>query len=401
LTPSAQSSDTAMAVTHLPSSALPTRATIATAHVAFILTGTVTTLLGPLLPVLVARWELDDARAGYLFTAQFVGSMLGVALSGRLVTRFGFARGLSAGLAAMAAGVGALGVVAWPQALVCVACYGVGLGITIPATNLLIADAKPERRAEALNILNLAWGIGAVAAPPAFAWFAARDRVDAFLFSVAASLVGIMAVHVSLTRRVRAEAVREASGTPAPAVRWRSPAFLVYGALFFVYVGTENALAGWIAAFAQRLDAAPIAVSTSAFFWAGLLGGRAVAPLVFRRSREAVLVQGGLALAALGVALVLTAANLAGVMAGAAISGLGLSIVFPTTIAQLSQRFAGASAPAAAAAFALAGLGGATVPWLVGFWSTAAGSLRAGLVVPLLGCFTMMALHAYRSRSVA
>jgi fucose permease len=377
---------------------MTTRATIATAHIAFILTGTVTTLLGPLLPVFVARWALDDVRAGYLFTAQFVGSMLGVALSGTLVTRYGFARALSTGLATMAAGVGALAVVGWPQALMCVACYGVGLGITIPATNLLVADGAPERRAEALNILNLAWGIGAVAAPPVFAWFAARDRVDAFLFSVAASILGIMAAHVILTRRLRAEAVVESPSTPAPAVRWRSTAFLVYGALFFVYVGTENALAGWIAAFAQRLDAVPIAISTPAFFWAGLLCGRAVAPLLFPRLREAALIQGGLALAALGVTLVLAAANLAFVMAGAAISGLGLSIVFPTTIAQLSQRFAGASAPAAAAAFALAGLGGATVPWLVGFWSTAAGSLRAGLVVPLLGCFTMMALHAYRSR---
>ena len=84
------------------------RHTIA-AHVAFVLAGTVTTLLGPLLPVLAARWSLDDARAGYFFTAQFAGSMLGVALSGTLVSRFGYGRGLSTGPAAMATGVGALG----------------------------------------------------------------------------------------------------------------------------------------------------------------------------------------------------------------------------------------------------------------------------------------------------
>ena len=378
-----------------------TRPTIATAHVAFVLTGTVTTLLGPLLPVLAGRWALDDEHAGYFFTAQFAGSMLGVALSGPLVTRFGFAGGLTAGLAAMAAGVGALGFAAWPQALFCVACYGVGLGVTIPATNLLVAEAAPARRAEALNILNLAWGVGAVAAPPVFAWLAARNRHDAFLAGLAAALLLIMAVHIALTSRGYGEPVLDASSVPVPAMRWLSPAFVVYGALFFIYVGTENALAGWSAAFAQRLDTDPIAVSTPSFFWAGLLLGRAIAPLLFPRMSEAVLVQGGLALSALGVIVVLAAANLALVMTGAAISGAGLSIVFPTTIAQLSRRFAGASARAASGAFALAGLGGATVPWLVGFWSTAAGSLRAGLVVPLLGCFMMMALHTYRSRRAA
>ena len=378
---------------------MTTKPVIAAAHAAFVLTGTVTTLLGPLLPVLAARWTLDDARAGYFFTAQFAGSMLGVALSGTLVARLGFARAVAAGLAAMAAGVGGLGVAAWPGALLLVGGYGVGLGITIPATNLLVAEAAPERRAEALNILNLAWGIGAVASPPVFAWFAARGRTDAFLFSLAASLVLVMLAQIGFTRTLRGTApAQEASDAAAPALRWGSAAFLVYAALFFVYVGTENALAGWIAAFAQRLDAAAIAASTPAFFWAGLLLGRAVAPLLLARFTEATLVQGGLVLATTGVLLVLVAASLAGVMASTFICGFGLSIVFPTTIAQLSRRFANASARAAAAAFACAGLGGATVPWLVGAWSTAAGSLRAGLVVPLIGCLVMIALHAYRAR---
>lgn len=34
------------------------------AHAAFVLTGVVTTLLGPLLPVLLVRWSLDDAVSG-------------------------------------------------------------------------------------------------------------------------------------------------------------------------------------------------------------------------------------------------------------------------------------------------------------------------------------------------
>ena len=50
--------------------------------------------------------------------------------------------------------------------------------------------------------------------------------------------------------------------------------------------------------------------------------------------------------------------------------------------------------------FALGGLGGATLPWLVGFLSTHFGSLKAGLVVPLLGCLTMIAMHSCNLRPV-
>jgi fucose permease len=42
--------------------------------------------------------------------------------------------------------------------------------------------------------------------------------------------------------------------------------------------------------------------------------------------------------------------------------------------------------------FALASLGGATMPALVGFTSTHAGSLRAGLLVPFIACLAMLGL---------
>ena len=55
----------------------------------FLLTGFVTTVLGPVLPWLVARWHLSDAAAGALFTIQFTGSIVAGALSGLIVARLG------------------------------------------------------------------------------------------------------------------------------------------------------------------------------------------------------------------------------------------------------------------------------------------------------------------------
>jgi len=119
----------------------------AVAHAAFIPTGIVTVLLGPVLPALSARWLLNDAQAGEFFTAQFMASILGVALSGALVPRSGYRLAMIIGLVFMAAGVGFLPLGSRFVGLAGVACYGVGLGLTIPTCNLLVAEVNPANRA--------------------------------------------------------------------------------------------------------------------------------------------------------------------------------------------------------------------------------------------------------------
>ena len=57
-------------------------------HCGFLLVGVVNTLLGPILPILAARWRLDDAEAGSLFIAQFTGAMIGSALSSPMIERW-------------------------------------------------------------------------------------------------------------------------------------------------------------------------------------------------------------------------------------------------------------------------------------------------------------------------
>jgi hypothetical protein len=49
-------------------------------HFGFLLVGLVHTLLGPILPMLAARWRLDEAEAGSLFIAQFTGVMIACAI---------------------------------------------------------------------------------------------------------------------------------------------------------------------------------------------------------------------------------------------------------------------------------------------------------------------------------
>jgi hypothetical protein len=59
----------------------PDRATIirtlAPVYFYFLVAGTATVMLGPLLPQLMEHWRIQDAQAGTLFTADFVGQLCG------------------------------------------------------------------------------------------------------------------------------------------------------------------------------------------------------------------------------------------------------------------------------------------------------------------------------------
>ena len=167
----------------------------------FLLVGVVNTLLGPILPMLAARWRLHDAEAGSLFIAQFTGAMIGSALSSPMIERWGTLRLMACGYAAMAAAVVCLGVNSWGIGLLSVFSSGFALGLITPATNLLVAEINSERRAAALNILSVAWALGAVACPPLIALFARDGLLLRPLIGLAAllSLIALLIARRSLT----------------------------------------------------------------------------------------------------------------------------------------------------------------------------------------------------------
>ena len=129
---------------------MKSHAVSAVTHWGFVLTGIVTTMLGPLLPALAARWALSDERAGYLFAAQFLGALGSTLGSGFLYARAGFLETMSAGFVCMAVGVALLGG-PWWMGLSAAAVWGVGIGLVVPASNLLMAAMTAKHGAAAVQ----------------------------------------------------------------------------------------------------------------------------------------------------------------------------------------------------------------------------------------------------------
>jgi fucose permease len=252
-------------------------------HCGFLLVGVVHTLLGPILPMLAAKWRLDDAQAGSLFIAQFTGAMIGSALSGPMIERWGSLRLMTCGYAAMAAAVVCLCVNSWGVGLVSIFSSGFAIGLIAPATNLLVAKINSERRAAALNILNLAWALGAVAGPSLIAVFGSDGHLLRPLIGLAALVLGIALL---VARRSASDSSsgshrakpnrKDLARLERSALRaWASPYALLSGVLIFVYVGTEVATGGWIASYAQRESTSGFGTITPSFFWADWQSRRA------------------------------------------------------------------------------------------------------------------------------
>ncbi|MGB0078075.1 MAG: MFS transporter [Candidatus Sulfotelmatobacter sp.] len=364
-------------------------------HAGFAVTGVATTLIGPILPILIARWSLSDQRAGLFFTAQFCGSMAGVASIRWLIGR-GYRQAFVCGFILIAAGVAGLNLGSNGACLGATFVFGCGLGQVLSTGNLWVAEIAKARRVAALSILNLQWGIGAIGCSP-LVMLAQRHEATPLLLCVLAAGSALTALILAAMNLEPAE-THEAEEQPKLGLREgisRRSTFSL-AALFFLYVGSENSVAGWVASLTKRMnsDSGDLWALAPMFFWGGLIAGRALVPMLPLRRLERTLMASGLILAAAGICVLLRARTFASVAFSVTAAGFGLAAIYPILVAWLVKAFGQRSRRIGAIMFALAGMGGAVMPWFVGLTSTRIGSLRAGLLVPLAGCLAMLALIA-------
>ncbi|HLW84602.1 MAG TPA: MFS transporter [Candidatus Sulfotelmatobacter sp.] len=365
------------------------------AHAAFVPIGIVTVLLGPMLPTLSAKWSLNYTQAGFLFTVQFLASTVGVMLSGLCVSRWGFRFAIKAGLLAMAVGVAGLPYSSRILGAASIGIYGLGFGVAVPAANLLVAEVHPLRRSAALNLLNFSWSVGAVACPFLVAAAARAHHVPLLLEAFAGLLFFVALGIAAMPSRIVEPQASRGRGAQVPAIDWRGNSVLLLAALFFLYVGVENSFGGWIASYAKTLGTLSLglALMSPSFFYSAMMVGRWMASLALKSIEEVALARAGLLAACAGMACLLWSHAALGVMTGATIAGLGLAAVYPITISLLSREFGDASSQVGSVMFTVANLGGAFLPWLVGYSSNRFGSVRVGMVVPLIAAALMCVLY--------
>jgi fucose permease len=357
----------------------------------FFVIGVVTVLLGQVLPILSSRLGLNDAQAGSLFIAQFAGSLVGTLISGKVAGRYGFVFTTLIGLIAMIIGLPGLNFHDFYFCWMAIFIYGIGLGLTIPAINLLTIEITPAaRQTSSINLINFAWGVGAICSQPFVAIVARGDSLAAVTIILAFALLLLAVCFLTATRNLGDQRVDQPTSGPDEPI-WNRPSswlFILFG--FFV-IGIESGLGGWLTTYSGSLRNGGPFINLTVLFFAFLVFGRGVASVISRRMSESALISICSITLLVGIFLIVFGESAA--MIGAAVAGFGTSAIFPTNMVRFTRVF-GPNATRNATPLFISGIcGSASLSWLTGFVSTQYGSLRIGIAVLLVAAVSVLLLQ--------
>ena len=357
----------------------------------FFVIGIVTVLLGQVLPILSRRLDLNDAQAGTFFLAQFAGSILGTLVSSYIARRSGFVTTTLVGLLMMIFGLPGLNFHEFFLCWVSILIYGIGLGLTIPAINLLtIESTPPDRQSSAINLINFAWGIGAICSQPFVVLVSRDESLVAVAVLLDAALIILAACFFSLHRLFGARA-KDDVPPPARSI-WRQPSSALFILFGFFVIGIETGLGGWLTTYSEALkQLGHGGINLAVVYFTFLVLGRGLASVISRRLSENILISICSVILLTGISMIVLTESVA--LTGAAIAGLGSSAIFPTNMVRFTRIFGPDATRQAAPLFISGIVGAATLSWLIGLVSTEFGSLRIGIVVLLIAAILVLVLQ--------
>lgn len=368
-------------------------------YLSFILVGIINTFLGPMLPFLNGKWQLNDVQAGYFLAAQGLGGLLGTLISSFLYKKFSSRWILAAGYIFILFSLLGLSSDVWEIGIFSSLLSGVSLGFIIPTTTLILSQIAGENRAAAINLLNFFWALGAVLSPLIFFALSSQAQLN-YLFASIALTGAAFLVFLFKLKNVQIALNNEKS----PAGSGEKTAILFSVWLFiltiFLQIGIEASLGGWLPTFARRITSSDWWLLVPTFYWSGFLLSRLFSSFYLRRIGEKTAILFGLVLVIIGQIIFLLTVQINIAAVGAFLVGFGTAPVFPITIAILSGKFEKKAPELLSYMFLLAGLSGMIFSWLIGYAASLTGELKTALLIPLVCGLMLFFLHLlFRNKS--
>jgi fucose permease len=311
----------------------------------YLFIGTATVLVPTLMPYITNEFSaagLTLAAIGLIVPEGAAGGIVGTLLAGVGSDVFGRRRlvWLAALLLATALALTA-GATRWLLFVLGLILVSVAQSALSTGINAMIADARRTARARALNLLHGVYGIGAATSPLIIGFLIDRG----LLWRWALGGTGLLWLAYSLVvhQFYRAERLDEPGGVMQPLNfgMLREHPFLALFLIAFIYNGVAVSLLTWVAVFTQETVGFSTFVSVSmiSVFYVALTAGRFLCAFLAERLGYA----GTLLLLAFGITLtyplVVLGSHPLVVGAGVFLTGLSLSGLFPTALADGARRY--------------------------------------------------------------
>jgi len=367
-------------------------------HGLFLISGSVTVLIGQLLPILARHYDLNDLQLSFYFPSQFAGSLIGTFLTSRFARKNQFLPASMIGAFLMAAGVMMMNIESFPVSLIAFAINGIGIGLTLPAINMTVLELSPINTASALSVLNFCWGVGAILCKP-FVDVSSRGNDILITTAVLAVPLAVCAalLYFQPTRIITVEGSRSGTTEDSSPPIWKMPLAWAIAVFNFIHVGFESGMGGWLTTYSERIgnEHAVHWLSPTLLYFSLFVIGRGCAPLLFRYFTENGMLLLGLSIVLAGMLVTVTVSSVWLLGLGAAIAGFGTSWIFPTNVSRFSKTFGPTATRRATPLFILGTLGAASSTWLIGFVSNQTGNLRSGMYVLVVSLLMLISLQIF------
>lgn len=371
-------------------------------YFAFFTSGTMTTMVGAVLPLMIDEYHLSYELSGLVISAHQIGNLAAVLIAGFLPYAIG--RKNSTVLLYSGIGLGAIlmTLTGSPLALlVAFAAQGIGRGTTSNICNVVISEFSANKSA-ALNLLHAVFAVGALCAPVLVMLFVSIGGIGwrgAQWLLAAMSIIVLVLLWNSTLSSTPTLRRPDGSRTFLKSV----PYWMNVGILFF-YLCAEASIIGWLVTYFRDsgIMSTALAQSTASIMWIMIMVGRlatAAVPMNVNRTRLLL----GMGMTMLGFfVLMISTRDITWIMIGLMGIGLSMAGIYPTTVSTLSPEDA-SSTVAMGTLIATATIGGILMPGIVGVVAQRAGIAGgvASITISIVLMLLVIVAKAYMSRTPA
>lgn len=361
----------------------------------FVVSGILMSFLGAMLPAWGYHLRPSFIEVGRYFLALAVGLLASVGVGHLLLPRCGIKVGLVAANLLACGGFLFLAVASPPAPaawrLWGVLCIGFSAGLLNAGIFHTISPLYQIDRAATVNFAGLLFGCGSLftALMVAGTYYVYTVPSILVLFAAIPGLYAIVCYRHNFAPSAAPESL-----PLAQALRdFRSPGAVLFSLLLFFQFGNEWSIAGWLPLFLiRRLGISPKdSLLLLAEYWGALVIGRVISQFVLKRASRAMMLNGSILSALLGMIVLASTNNLFGAVMGILFIGAGFASIYPLVVEKIAKRFPYYHPGFYNGLFSFAMTGGFLAPWTLGYFVESRG-IEAVMIVPLVGTLVVFLL---------
>ena len=308
-------------------------------YICFISLGLPDSLLGSAWPVMHLEMSAPMSYAGIVSMVIFLGTILSSLMSDKLLRRFGAGK-----ITAISVFLTAIALFGFSQSnrfwmlILWAIPYGLGAGGVDAILNNFVAL---HFKAQHMSWLHCMWGVGASISPYIMSFALIRlDRWNYGYLIVSAiqmTLCAVIFISLPIWKKGIVESAKDEVDESKPlsfkeifAISGAIPCFL----MFFAYCAFELTTSLWACSYlVQKWEFLPeIAAGFASMFYIGITLGRFINGFLAMKLGDKTLIRTGIAIVALGVALLLIPIHSTLALVGFAVIGLGCAPIYPCII---------------------------------------------------------------------